>query len=96
MDNKKNLRICSKGHTYYKSSSCPVCPFCAEDGKPTTGFLSLLGAPARRALETAGITTIQNLSTFSESDVLKFHGMGPSSLPTLRSSLKEAGLSFKN
>lgn len=95
MENKKNQRICSKGHTYYKSSSCPVCPVCAEDGKPTTGFLSLVSNPARRALEHEGILTLEKLSTFNEKEILTLHGMGPGSLPALRSSFKEVGLSFK-
>jgi hypothetical protein len=46
-------RICPNGHHYVKSSDCPVCPFCEADRKPKKGFLSLLSAPARRALEGA-------------------------------------------
>ena len=93
--NKKSLRVCKNGHKYYKSSDCPTCPVCEEQRKPKTGFLSLLGAPARRALENAGITTLKKLSQFREADILKLHGMGPGSLPKLHSALKEAGLSFK-
>lgn len=59
-------------------------------------FLSLLAAPARRALENNGITTLEALSQCSEQEVLKFHGMGPASLPKLRVALQEQGLSFKN
>ncbi|SKD00990.1 Uncharacterized conserved protein YdhG, YjbR/CyaY-like superfamily, DUF1801 family [Chitinophaga ginsengisegetis] len=54
-----------------------------------------LSAPARRALESKGITTIQQLSKFSEAAILALHGMGKSSLPKLRNALKEKGLSFK-
>lgn len=54
-----------------------------------------LAAPARRALENKGITTIQRLSKFSEAEVLALHGMGKGSLPKLRNALKEKGLSFK-
>jgi len=90
----KSLRICPKGHKYYKSSDCPVCPFCERDKKPEDGFLSLLGAPARRALENKGITTLRKLSDFSEKEILKLHGMGPGSIPKLRSALKSAGLNF--
>ncbi|MFZ0369964.1 MAG: RNA polymerase alpha subunit C-terminal domain-containing protein [Halobacillus sp.] len=95
MTSNKNMRICDKGHRYYKSSDCPTCPICENARKPESGFLSLLAAPARRALENKGITSLRILSTYSEEDVLKFHGMGPSSLPKLKSALKEEGLSFK-
>jgi uncharacterized protein YdhG (YjbR/CyaY superfamily) len=54
-----------------------------------------LSAPARRALENKGITTVQRLSKFSEAEILALHGMGRSSLPKLRNALKEKGLSFK-
>lgn len=63
---KKNLRTCSKGHEYYKSSDCPVCPICEQQRKPDNGFLSLLSAPARRALEHNGITSLQHLAKYSE------------------------------
>lgn len=93
---EKNVRTCDKGHTYYKSSDCPTCPTCEQERKPFNGFLSLLSAPARRALENNGITTLQDLSKYSEKEILQFHGMGPASLPKLRSSLQENGLSFRN
>ena len=90
-----NLKICDKGHKYYKSSDCPTCPICEKERKPEHGFLSLLSAPARRALENNGVTSLQGLSTYSEKEILNLHGMGPSSIPKLRLALKEKGLSFK-
>lgn len=93
---EKNLRVCNKEHKYYKSTDCPTCPICEQERKPENGFLSLLSAPARRALENNDITSLEKLSTFSEKEVLKFHGMGPASLPKLRTALLENGLSFKN
>jgi DNA-directed RNA polymerase alpha subunit len=59
------------------------------------GFLSLLVAPARRALENNGITTLKQLAKFSDEEVLKFHGLGKTSLLKLRKTLSEKGLSFK-
>lgn len=91
----KELRTCNKGHKYYKSSDCPTCPRCEQEKKPDSGFLSLLSAPARRALEHNEVTTLQKLSEFSEKEILKLHGIGPASLPILRSSLEGEGLSFK-
>ncbi|MFJ7973426.1 RNA polymerase alpha subunit C-terminal domain-containing protein [Psychrobacillus sp. NPDC096389] len=92
----KNLRTCEKGHKYYKSTDCPTCPTCEQERKPESGFLSLLSAPARRALENNGIISLEKLSTYSEKDILKFHGMGPASLPKLRAALEAEGFSFKN
>lgn len=95
-DPKATLRTCSKGHRYYKRSDCPVCPICEEEKKPKDGLFSVVAAPARRALENNGITTLKQLSKFSEEEILKFHGMGKASLPKLRQALAEKSLSFKN
>lgn len=92
---KKNLRVCSRGHSYYKSSSCPVCPVCEKGKRGGGGFLDKLGAPARRALEGAGIDDLQLLSTKTEAEVLQLHGMGPSSIPKLKLALEREGLSFR-
>ena len=92
---EKNSRTCNKGHKYYKSSDCPTCPICEQERKPDNGFFSLLSAPARRALENNNINSLQKLSAFSEKEILQLHGMGPASLPKLRSALNEIGLSFK-
>ena len=58
--------------------------------------LSFLAAPARRALENKSIKTLKQLAKFSEAEILELHGMGKSSLSTLRSALEEESLSFKN
>ena len=89
------LKTCAKGHQFYKSSDCPSCPICEKLRKPESGFLSLLSAPARRALENKGITSIQDLAQFTEAEILKLHGMGPGSLPKMRQALAEANLAFK-
>lgn len=90
----KNNRICKNGHAYYKSSNCPTCPICEAERKPKVGFLSLLSAPARRALENNNISTLLQLSKYSEKEILNFHGLGKTSIPILKNSLKEVGLSF--
>jgi DNA-directed RNA polymerase alpha subunit len=95
-DSNKSLRTCEKGHKYYKSSDCPTCPVCEQERKPADGFLSSLGAPARRALENNGIKTVKQLSEFTKADILKLHGMGPASMPKLQAALATEGLSFKN
>ena len=56
--------------------------------------LAGLSAPTRRALVNAGITTIKDLSTWTEDDLLDLHGIGPKALPPLRDALAEEGLRF--
>ena len=89
------LRVCSKGHKFYKSSDCPTCPICEKERKPEAGFLSFISSPARRALEREGINTLLKLSKYSKKEVLALHGIGPGSIPTLKNALKEKGLSFR-
>ncbi len=92
---KKNTRVCKMGHKYTKSSDCPNCPVCEKERKPKAEFLSLLGAPARRALESNAILTVEKLSNYSEKELLQLHGIGPSSIPILKKVLLENGLEFK-
>jgi predicted RecB family nuclease len=91
----KNLRTCKNNHQYYKSSDCPVCPSCEQERKPESAFLAILSAPARRALENNGITTLEKLCQFSESELLQLHGFGPGSIPKLTAELSAAGLAFR-
>lgn len=93
---KKNTRECKLGNKYTKSSDCPTCPVCEKERKPKDQFLSLLSAPARRALESNAILTVEKLSHYSEKELLQLHGLGPSSLPILKKVLLENGLEFKN
>ena len=90
-----SLRICARGHRFNKTSDRPTCPICENKRKPKNSFLSVLSAPARRALENKGITTLKQLSKLSEEEILKLHGMGPASMPKLRTALQDEGMSFK-
>lgn len=92
---KRILKTCDKGHKFYKSSDCNTCPICEAERKPKDWFLSLLSAPARRALESNNIFTLALLSNYTEKEILKFHGLGKSSIPVLKKALHEKGLSFK-
>ena len=91
----RTARTCPKGHRFQKSSDCPVCPICEAERKPTDGFLSELNAPARRALERAGITTLTKLARYTENEILQLHGMGPATMPKLRASLRRERRSFR-
>jgi hypothetical protein len=90
----KQRRTCPRGHVFYKSSDCPTCPSCEAARRPAGGFLAGLPAPARRALENAGLTTEARLARRTAAQVLDLHGMGPGSLPVLRAALKKKGLKF--
>lgn len=43
-----------------------------------------LGAPVRRALEGAGVTTADDVAKWTESDLLALHGVGPKAVAMLR------------
>ncbi|MES2690020.1 MAG: DNA-directed RNA polymerase subunit alpha C-terminal domain-containing protein [Bacteroidota bacterium] len=53
-----------------------------------------LAAPARRALDSAGIKTLNNLANHTEAEILALHGIGKNALLTLKKALADAGLSF--
>lgn len=72
-----------------------MCPVCEKERKPIDSFLAVLSAPARRALENAGIITLELLATFSEKEILALHGMGKSSIPKLQKLLAEKGMRFR-
>jgi predicted RecB family nuclease len=87
-------KVCPKGHVFYKTPGCSSCPRCEAARRPKDGFLADLAAPARRALEGAGLTTHAKLAKKSETFVSGLHGMGPNAIAKLRVSLKKAGLRF--
>jgi hypothetical protein len=52
-------------------------------------------APAQRALEGAGITSLKQLTNVTEAELLMLHGMGQKALGILRDALQTQGLSFR-
>ncbi|HEY0653167.1 MAG TPA: hypothetical protein VGD65_08560 [Chryseosolibacter sp.] len=92
---KGTLRTCDNGHRYYKSSDCPTCPVCENERKPQEGFLSFLPAPARRALEHAQLTSLSAIAAYGKGNLLKLHGLGPSTIKKLLATMKKQGLTFK-
>lgn len=96
MNNKSGIRkVCSNGHVFYKSSDCLTCPVCEKKKKPSEGFLSKIGAPARRALEQEGISTLKQLSKYTEAQLLELHGIGKSAVKILLQELTANNLTFK-
>lgn len=64
------------------------------DVTPPERDLPAISAPARRALEAAGITSLELLADRTESEIADLHGMGPKALGILRAALADAGLAF--
>lgn len=89
------LKKCAEGHSFHKTSDCPVCPVCENQKKINIDFLKILAAPARRALENNGVDTVVKLASMSESELLSLHGFGQSSLPKLKKFLEVQGLTFR-
>ena len=58
--------------------------------------LPKIGAPARRALAAAGVTSLEQVAAWTEADLKKLHGMGPNALGKLRDALAERGFSFRS
>lgn len=94
METKKILKTCINGHKFYKSSDCNTCPICEKERKPKDDFLSLLVAPARRALERENIKSLTDLSKYNEKEILLLHGIGKSTIPKLKEMLTNEGLTF--
>ncbi len=69
---------------------------CEAERKPVDGFLSLIAAPARRALERENIRTLEELAMWTEKEIVSLHGMGPSTIPKLKKALEDRGLAFKS
>ena len=53
-----------------------------------------LAAPARRALQGAGIRHLEQMTKWRQADLAALHGMGPKALKTIREALAAQGLSL--
>ena len=62
--------------------------------EPKNDFPPGLAQPALRALSAAGYTRLEQLTSISEAELLKLHGMGPKALGLIRSALEDRGLAF--
>jgi hypothetical protein len=57
-----------------------------------TALPSGLAAPARRALESAGLESLEDVARFPRDELAALHGMGPKALRLLEDALAAAGL----
>ena len=84
-------RPCPAGHMVEKTSTCPVCPQC-EAARLAASPLPRIGAPATRALERAGVTRLDQLTSWSRSRLLATHGVGPKAVAILEEALAARGM----
>jgi hypothetical protein len=94
---KPDFKVCSRGHRYLKTGAPSVCPVCWPSNaarKAAGDFPAGLAAPARRALHGAGIVSLAQLASRSETELLELHGMGPKSIRALKVAMRARGLSF--
>jgi hypothetical protein len=84
-------RTCPAGHSYEKTSDCPVCPHCEWLGLAESP-LPRIGAPATRALAHLGVTRLDELTAWSRARLLAAHGVGPKAVGILEAALAERGL----
>jgi hypothetical protein len=61
---------------------------------PGTPLPRTIGAPATRALREAGVTTLEQVSAWSEAGLLALHGVGRVAVERLGAALAERGLGF--
>jgi DNA-directed RNA polymerase alpha subunit len=67
-----------------------------QKDQPEHDFPRAIGRPATGAFLHQGITRLEQLTQYSEAELLKIHGVGPKAVQILREVLKEKGLSFKS
>lgn len=91
----RQRKVCPEGHVFFKTPGCSTCPRCEAARRPKEGFMAGLAAPARRALEGAGLDTLASLAKKTEAQVLELHGMGPNAMSRLRATLRKEGLRFR-
>ena len=57
-------------------------------------LLQKLAKPAQRAVENEGITTLEQLSKYSEKELYNLHGIGKNAINIAKEILKDNGLEF--
>jgi hypothetical protein len=54
-----------------------------------------MGAPAGNALEALGVTSLDEVTRFSEKELLAIHGIGPKAVAVIKAALQEQGKSLR-
>jgi large subunit ribosomal protein L21 len=79
-----------------KAEDAGEAPKAEEAAKPQEGGLPEgIGKPATRALEEAGLDTLEKVADKTEAEVLELKGVGPKAVEALKEALAGEGLSLK-
>jgi hypothetical protein len=57
-------------------------------------LLQKLAKPAQRAIQNEGLTTIEQLSKYSEKEFSELHGIGKSAINIIKRTMDENGITF--
>jgi hypothetical protein len=63
-------------------------------GQPESAFPKGLAKPAPRALASVGVTSLDKVARFSESQLLELQGMGPRAIEAIKTALQVQGNSL--
>jgi predicted flap endonuclease-1-like 5' DNA nuclease len=55
-----------------------------------------MGAPAQRALESNGVMRLDDVTRFSEKELLALHGVGPKAVAVIKAALREQGKTLRD
>lgn len=61
-----------------------------------SSFPAGMSGPALRALNVAGVRSMDDLMRWTEGDLAALHGMGPKGIRTLRDALTASGRDFRH
>jgi len=95
LDAEEQVLVCEQGHKYRRKGTCRVCPKCERMKSIPDGFLKILSAPARRAMEANGITDLTDLSNYTLHEIAAWHGVGKTTLMLLSQEMTKNKLEFK-
>jgi hypothetical protein len=70
--------------------------FTAEPGQLNEHSLPKISVPALRALDSIGVTRLDQLASYTPQQLLELHGFGPKSITILSAALHEIGLTFRS
>lgn len=62
--------------------------------EPPDDGLPKIGAPATRALQGAGYTSLRSLAGASRTELLRLHGIGPKAMRILEAEMESRGLAL--
>jgi hypothetical protein len=82
------------GSVVQVGSTRAVCQYHAVGTGPEADLPRGIGAPATRALVSAGYTSLDALAAVRAADLAKLHGVGPRALKVLQEELEKQGRSL--